>query len=506
MDESTVDTHAAPPGQEAQSPGSPPDPRRWKALIVLGLVQFMLVVDVTVVNVALPRIQHDLKFSQAGLAWVVNSYVIMAGGLLLLGGRLSDVFGRRRQFLIGVVVFALASVASGAAVNSSMLVTSRFVQGMGEALAAPAALGLIALLFTDPAERMKALGAWGGISGLAGVSGVVISGALTDLASWRWIFFINVPIGLVALLLVPRLVAESRMVREESRLDFTGAITATGGLIAVVFGLLQAASHPWGSVQVLLPLLGGIALLVLMVGIEARSAAPLIPLRFFTDRTRAVANVIALFFLAGFISYFFLLTLFQQQVLGFSPLKGGLAYVPFGLSMGVGVGIGAGLMSKTGIKPMLSVGFLGSAVALFMTGGIRADSSYASAVLPWMIMFGVFAGMAMPAIGVAALHGVTGQDSGLASGVQQAVQQVGGALGLATLVTLALRYSAGQIAHGTPAQVAITHGYALSLRLAGGMMAVSFVLVVLLMAPMKAEAPGGAPAEVEAGTPVPDLA
>src|SRR3954453_23516173 len=234
------------------------DPRRWKALAVLALIQFMLVLDITVVKVALPHIQEDLGFSRAGLAWVVNGYVLMAGGFLLLGGRLADIFGRRRLFLIGVALFAVASVSCGAAANPGMLVASRFLQGLGEALAAPASLGLIALLFPDPRERMKALGIWGGIAGLGGTTGTVISGVLVNYASWRWIFFVNLPVALFALLVVPRLVSESRMQRDaHSRPDFAGAVTGTAGLIAVVDGLLAAATHPWGSVNVLLPLLGG---------------------------------------------------------------------------------------------------------------------------------------------------------------------------------------------------------------------------------------------------------
>src|SRR5437763_6784423 len=227
-----------------------PDPRRWKALGVLALIQFMLVLDITVVTVALPQIQDDLGFSRAGLAWVVNGYVLMAGGLLLLGGRMADIFGRRKLFLIGVALFAVASATCGAAVNPGMLVASRFLQGVGEALAAPASLGLIALLFPDPRERMKALGLWGGIAGLGGTTGTVIGGVLVDLASWRLIFLVNLPVALLALVLVPRLVSESRMVRDSHRPDIAGAVTGTAGLIAVVDGLLEAASHPWGSWQV----------------------------------------------------------------------------------------------------------------------------------------------------------------------------------------------------------------------------------------------------------------
>jgi EmrB/QacA subfamily drug resistance transporter len=474
---STVSSQARFSGQQVVQP----DPRRWRALAVLGLIQFMLVLDVTVVNVALPRIQHDLGFSRPGLAWVVDGYVLMAGGLLLLGGRLADLFGRRRMFLAGVSLFALASAACGAAVAPAMLVSSRFVQGAGEALAAPASLGLIALLFTDPRERMKALGIWGGIAGLGGTSGTVISGALTDLASWRWIFYINLPVALIALIMVPRLVSESRMVRERHRVDFTGAIIGTGGLVAIVDGLLEAASHPWGSWPVLLPLLGGISLLSAAVAVEARSATPLIPLRFFANRTRVVANLAGLLFASAFFAYFFLMTLFQQQVLGYSPLKGGLSYLPFGLGIGAGIGIGTALMPRLGVKPLLAAGFAGAGAGLFMTSGIHVGSSYAAGVLPGMIVLGVFSGVTFPTSINAALHEVTGQDSSLASGVQNAMQAVGGAVGLACLVTLALRHAAGQVRRGVPPGVAATHGYVLSFRIGAALLAVGAVLVLVLL-------------------------
>jgi EmrB/QacA subfamily drug resistance transporter len=459
-----------------------PDPRRWKALGVLGLIQFMLILDVTVVNVALPRIQHDLKFSESGLAWVVNGYILMAGGLLLLGGRLADILGRRRLFLLGVAVFAIASATCGAAVDPSMLVVSRFLQGAGEAMAAPASLGLIALLFPDPRERMKALGMWGGIAGLGGTSGTVISGALVNYVSWRWIFFVNLPVAVFALLMVPRLVSESRMERRGThRPDFAGAITGTAGLIAVVDGLLQAASHSWGSDQVLLPLLGGVALLAAMVWIEARSDAPLIPLEFFRNRTRVVTNFTTLFFSAAFFSYFFLLTLFMQQVLRYSPIKAGLAYLPFGLSIGAGIGLGTALMPKVGVKPLLTGGYFLCATGLWLTSSIHIDTSYAGHILPGMIVLGLGSGISFPALGNASLHEVTGQDSSLASGVQNAMQQVGGALGLSCLVTLGLRHAAGQIRHGTDARVAATHGYVLAFHVGSVLLLIGGVLVLFLL-------------------------
>ncbi|MFL6238568.1 MAG: MFS transporter [Actinomycetes bacterium] len=482
---------------DAQGTTAQADPRRWKALAVLALIQFMLILDITVVNVALPRIKDDLNFTQSGLAWVVNGYVLMAGGFLLLGGRLADIMGRRRLFLWGVALFAVASAFCGAAVSPAMLVTSRFAQGLGEALAAPASLGLIALLFPDPRERMKALGIWGGIAGLGGTTGTVISGALVNYASWRWIFFVNLPVAVFALLVVPRLVDESRMKRGYGQPDYWGALTGTAGLVAVVDGLLQAANHPWGSWKVLLPLLGGFVLLFLMVWIEARSDAPLIPLSFFKNRTRVVTNFVTLFFSSSFFSYFFLLTLFMQQILGYSPLKGGLAYLPFGLTIGAGIGVGTGLMPRVGVKPIFAIGFLGDAVGMWLTSGISVHATYVNDILPGMMVLGFFSGMSFPAIGNAALHEVTGQDSSLASGVQNAMQQIGGAIGLSCLVTLALRHASGQIADGVAKAVALTNGYVLSFRIATVLLAIGGVLVLFLLEHVLAE-PRNPQAEITA--------
>ena len=457
------------------------DPRRWKALAVLGLIQFMLVLDITVVNVALPDIQKALHFSDSGLSWVVNGYVLMAGGLLLLGGRLADVFGRRRLFLIGVAVFAVASATCGLAQNPEMLVISRFAQGVGEALAAPASLGLIALLFPDPLERMKALGIWGGIAGLGGTSGTVISGFVTDLASWRWIFLINIPVALAALLIVPTLVSESRMEQDGRRPDYWGALTGTLGLIAVVDGLIEASKHSWGSSNVLLPLIGGLALIGLMLYIESVSHAPLIPLSFFRNRTRVVSNFTTLFFSSSFFTYFFLLTLFEQKVLDWSPIQGGLSYLPFGLSIGAGIGLGTALMPRVGVKPVLTAGFFGCALGLFLTSTITVDTSYVSHIMPGMIVLGLASGVCFPAFGNASLHEVTGQDSSLASGVQSAMQQVGGALGLATLATLALRHAADKIHDGVLAPVAFTDGYVLAFRIGAVSCLIGGVLILALL-------------------------
>ncbi len=456
------------------------DPRRWKALALLGAVQFMLVLDVTVVNVALPHIQADLGFSKPGLAWVVNGYVLMAGGLLLLGGRLADIVGRRRLFLVGVSLFAVASAACGAAQDPAMLVVSRFVQGAGEALAAPASLGLIAVLFPDPAERVKALGMWGGIAGLGGTSGTVISGLLVSYANWRWIFFVNVPVALVALIVTPRLVSESRMVRAAGgHPDYYGAATATGGLIALVDGLLNASKHAWGDWEVLLPLVGGLALLGLTVLIESRSADPLIPLEFFRNRTRVATNVVTLFFTSAFFSYFFMLTLFEQQVLQWSAVRGGLSYLPFGICIGMGIGLGTALMPKLGVKALLTAGFTLCAIGMFLTSRISIDSHYWAGIVPGMMILGFGSGICFPTIGNAALHEVTGQDSSLASGVQNAMQQVGGAIGLSCLVTIGIRHATGQIGAGVAAPIAITHGFVLAYDVSIGLFVAGALFVLV---------------------------
>jgi EmrB/QacA subfamily drug resistance transporter len=457
-----------------------PDARRWMALTVLAAMQFMLVMDVTVVTVALPKIQADLHFSHVGLAWVINGYVLMAGGFLLLGGRLSDLFGRRRLFLAGVLIFGAASAVCGAAVSSSMLVASRFVQGTGEALAGPAALGMIPVLFPDSRERMRALGVWGGIAALGGTSGSVISGALTNV-DWRWIFYINIPIAVFALLMVPRVLPESRAARAGRRVDVPGAVTATGGLVAVVYGLLQAASHPWGSWRVLLPLFGGVALLLVMVALETRVADPLIPLRFFTNRTRVTSNVVSLALFVAFMGYVVLLTWYMQQVLGYSPLKTGLLWLPLGAGIGAGMGVSTALMPRIGVKAMLAIGLLGSAGGLLAASYIHVTSSYPSAMLPGIVLFGVFSGICYPGLINGALHQVTGQDSGLASGVQTAFQQIGTAVGLATLVTLALRYAGDRIRIGVSPGIAQTDGYAAAFRVGAIVLVAAAVLVLALL-------------------------
>ena len=467
-------------------PGGPgADPKRWRALAVLLLVQFMLILDVSVVNIALPAIQRDLGFTRAGLTWVVDSYVLMAGSLLLLGGRLGDVFGRRRLFLVGVSVFGVASVACGLAADPGTLVAARFAQGLGEALAAPAAFGLIALLFTDTRERTKAIGLFGGISGLAGTSGPILSGALVEYASWRWIFLLNIPVAVAALVLVPRLVrADALRAPGSARgLDVPGAVLATSGLTGVVYGLIEAASHPWSSTRVLLPLLGGLVVVGLFVLSQARARTPLLPLRFLQERTRVSGNLVTLLFFSVFFSQFFITTLYLQDVLGFSALRTGLGFLPFGVAVGVALAVATSLLPRVGFRPVLVAGLLLSLAGVLLFTRITADGSYLTQVLPASVVFALGSGLCLPTLGNAAVHRVTEQDAGLASGVQQALQQIGGAVGLAVLVTLALRAAEDAVQTGTDPGVAITDGYVLALRVGAGVLVAAVGLAAALLRP-----------------------
>ncbi len=456
----------------------PADPRRWRALGVLALMQFMLVLDITVVNVALPHIRADLGFSRAGLAWVVDAYVLMAGGLLLLGGRLADLLGRRRMFLVGVTLFAVASALSGAALVPGMLVASRFAQGAAEALAAPAAFGLVALLFPDAKERAKAIGMFGGVAGLGGTLGPVISGLILQGLSWRWIFFINIPVAVVAIVAVTRLVDESRAASTtRARPDVAGAVLATAGLISLVYGLIQAATRAWGSPVVVGPIVAGALVLVGFVVREHLAANPLVPLRFFANRTRVTANVVTLCFSSVFFTLFFLLTLYLEGVQHYSALRTGLAYLPFGIAISAGIGVAAQLVTRVGVKALLGVGFVLGAVGVLSLTRIGVHGSYVGQVLPGLVLMAFGSGLCFSGFSNASVHGVSTEDASLASGVQNAVQQVGGAIGLAVLATIALRHATAAVHQGVTSSAASTAGYVLAFRIGAVVMLVGAVAV-----------------------------
>ncbi len=480
MTQSRTLTRESETGRSVGAGPVPPDPRRWRALGVIALVQFILVLDITVVNVALPHIQTDLHFSRAGLAWVVDGYVLTAGGLLLLGGRLSDLLGRRRMFVTGLLVFVAASALSGAAVDPGMLVGSRFLQGAGEALASPAAFGLVALLFTNPKERASAIGIFGGVAGLGGTLGPVLSGVLISAASWRWIFFVNIPVGIFAVLATTRMVDESRAERVGGahRPDLVGAVLGTAGLAGIVYGFISAANDSWTSIQVVASLALGVVALAAFVLRERYAPDPLVPAGFLRNGTRVSANIACVFFASVFFTLFFLLTLYWQEVEHYSTLTTGVAYLPFGVVIGLGIGVSSALVTRIGPKPLLTAGSLFVAAGVLMMSRITVHGSYLDQTLPALVIAAFGSGLSFAAFGNASMHDVSGQDASLASGVQSTSQQIGGAVGLAVLATLALRHTKSAMAHGVSASLASTQGTVLAFRVA----AVVAVAGALLMA------------------------
>ncbi|MFI7232027.1 MFS transporter [Nonomuraea angiospora] len=409
-------------------------------MIVLCLVQFMLVLDDTVVNVALPSIRDELGFSASGLPWVVNAYFLAFGGLLLLCGRMADLLGRRRVFLVGVALFGVASLACGLAREPWQLVIGRFVQGAGSAMAGPAAMSMITLLYPGPGERARALGIWGGIAALGGTSGLVLSGALTDLVSWRWIFLINLPVVAVALASLPRLVPESRAPGRR-RLDVPGAVLVTGAAVSLVYGLLRSGETGWSD-----PLVIGAVVLsaVLAVGFlvaESRAAAPLVPGSFLASRTRAVANGATLLFSMAMYAMSFLLMIQVQTALGYSPLLAGIAYLPYGAGILAGMWLSSRVSLRIGTRWALLLAFLVNIAGLLLLSGVAAGDSYAAHVLPGMLILSVGNGLSLPVMAVAAVDGTTEEDAGLGSALFTSVQQIGGAVGVAALAVMG--YSGG---------------------------------------------------------------
>ncbi|MEU0479409.1 MFS transporter [Streptosporangium sp. NPDC006013] len=409
-------------------------------MIVLCLVQFMLVLDDTVVNVALPSIRDELGFSTSGLPWVVNAYFLAFGGLLLLCGRMADLLGRRRVFLIGVALFGMASLACGLAQEPWQLVIGRFVQGAGSAMASPAAMSMITLLYPGPEERAKALGIWGGIAALGGTSGLVLSGALTDLVSWRGIFLINLPIVAVALALLPRLVPESRAPGRR-HLDVPGAVLVTGATVALVYGLLRAGETGWSDPIVIGAVVLSAALAVAFLVVESRAVAPLVPGSFLASRTRAVANGATLLFSMAMYAMSFLLMIQIQTALGYSPLLAGIAYLPYGAGILAGMWLSSRISLRIGTRWALLLAFLVNIAGLLLLSGVAAGDSYAAHVLPGMLILSVGNGLSLPVMAAAAVDGTTEEDAGLGSALFTSVQQVGGAVGVAALAIMG--YSGG---------------------------------------------------------------
>jgi EmrB/QacA subfamily drug resistance transporter len=432
---------------------------RWIALIVLCLGDLMIVLDTTIVNVALPSIRADLHFSETSLAWVVNAYLLTFGGFLLLGGRLGDLFGHRRLFLVGLVLFTLASVACGLSTTKGLLVGARAVQGVGGAIVSAVALSLIMTLFTEPADRAKAMGIFGFVLSGGGTIGVVLGGVLTDVLSWHWIFLVNVPIGIVVYALSLRLLPAGRGIAE-GRVDVAGALTVTVSLMLAVYAIVNGNQEGWTSGQTLGLLAAAAVLLAVFLGIEERVRSPLVPLGLFRLRNIWTSNVVGVLWAAAMFAWFFISALYLQQVLGYSPLKVGLAFLPATVIMGAfSISLSAKLVMRFGIKKPLTTGLLLAAIGLVLYVRAPVDGSFVVDVLPSMILLGCGAGMAFNPVLLAAMSDVAPEESGLASGVVNTSFMMGGALGLAILASLAASRTDSLRASGHGELAALTGGY-----------------------------------------------
>jgi EmrB/QacA subfamily drug resistance transporter len=411
--------------------------RRWIALILLCSAQFVVVLDASIVNVALPTIKEALGFTESSIAWVVNAYVLTFGGFLLLGGRMADLLGRRRVFMFGLVLFALASLAGGLASSTGQLIAARAVQGLGAAILSPAALSIVATTFRDGAERNKALGIWGAVAGSGGAAGVLLGGVLTEGLGWEWVLWVNVPIGIAAAAIAPSLIAESRNEDEVRHFDLAGAFTITLGLSALVFALLDAEDAGWGSAQTIGTLVASAVLLTAFVAIERRSRAPLVPFSIFRLRTITGANVVGVLVGASLFSMFFFISLYMQQVLGYSPIHAGLSYLPLAVSIILSAGIASNLVTRVGFKPILAAGMALIAAGLVWFSQISTHGSFLADILGPSLLAAVGLGFAFVPVTIAAVSGVEDREQGLASGLINTSQQVGGALGLAVLAAIA---------------------------------------------------------------------
>jgi EmrB/QacA subfamily drug resistance transporter len=434
--------------------------RRWLALYVLCLGDLMIVLDTTIVNVALPSIRTDLGFSEASLAWVVNAYVLTFGGFLLLGGRLGDLFGHRRLFLIGITLFTAASLACGIATSQEFLVGARAVQGIGGAIVAAVALSLIMTLFTEPSERAKAMGVIGFVAAGGGSVGVLLGGVLTDVLNWHWVFLVNLPVGIAVFALCLVLLPSGRGLATAARLDVGGAVTVTASLMIAVYAIVNGNEKGWTSGQTLGLLAVAAALMAVFLAIEARVREPLVPLRLFRLRNVATANVVGVLWSAAMFAWFFLSALYLQLVLGYSSLEVGLAFLPATLIMGsFSLGLSAKLVMRYGIRGPVAVGMLLVAIGLALFARAPVDGSFVIDVLPSMVVLGLGVGMAMNPVLLAAMSDVGPSESGLASGLVNTSFMMGGALGLAVLASIAASRAEGSTGSSDEHLAALTAGY-----------------------------------------------
>ena len=472
------------------------DRRRWMALIVLCVGMLMIILDSTIVNVALPSIQEDLGFSQSSLAWVVNAYLIAFGGLLLLAGRVGDLIGRRIVFLVGLAVFTTASLVCGLAQSQEVLVGARFIQGVGGALTSGVILGIIVTMFTEPREQGRAIGVYSFVASAGASIGLLAGGVLTQAIDWHWIFFVNIPIGLATGLFALRLVDKDEGIGLDRGADVLGAALVTVALMLGVYTILEAGDYGWGSLRTLGFGAIAIGLLAAFVARQARTANPLVPLRIFRSRNVSGANIVQMLMVAGLFGMFFLGVLYLQGILGYDAIETGLAFLPVSVLIGVlSLGFSPRLNERFGARAVLLVGLVLLVAALGLFARAPLDAGYVVDLLPTMILFGIGAGLAFPALMTLAMSGATAEDSGLASGLVNTSLQVGGAVGLAVLATLAGTRTENLLADGEPAAEALTGGYRFAFVVAAGIVAVA---VVLASTVLRSEARAAEEAQAEA--------
>jgi EmrB/QacA subfamily drug resistance transporter len=475
------------------------DRRRWMALVVLCVGMLMIILDSTIVNVALPSIQDDLGFSQSNLAWVVNAYLIAFGGLLLLAGRVGDLIGRRVVFLVGLAVFTSASLVCGLAQSQEVLVGARFVQGIGGALTSGVILGIIVTMFTEPREQARAIGVYSFVASAGASIGLLAGGVLTQAIDWHWIFFVNLPIGIATAALALRLVDKDEGIGLHGGADVLGAVLVTVALMLGVYTILEAGDYGWGSLRTLGFGAVAIALLAAFVVRQARLDNPLVPLRMFRSRNVTGANVVQMLMVAGLFGMFFLGVLYLQGILGYDAIETGLAFLPVSVLIGVlSLGFSPRLNERFGAKAVLLVGLVLLAAALALFARAPLDAVYAVDLLPSMILFGIGAGLCFPALMTLAMSGATPSDSGLASGLVNTSLQVGGAVGLAVLATLSATRTENLLAEGESTAEALTGGYRFSFVVAAGIVVAALgVASTVLRSEARAAAEAAAQAEAE---------
>ncbi len=472
---------------------------RWYALALVCVAQFMVVLDVAIVNVALPSIKDSLDFSQENLQWVVSAYTLTFGGFLLLGGRAADLLGRRSVFMAGLAVFTVASLACGLAQSEAWLIAARTVQGLGAAIVSPATLSIITDLFDEGAERNKALGIWGAIGAVGAAAGVLAGGILTSGLGWEWIFFVNVPVGIAAFAASPSLLPRGRRIASGlRRFDVPGAVTVTSSLVLLVYAIVKANDVGWASARTIAEFAVAAALMGAFVWIEARASAPLVPLAFFRNRTPTGANVVSLLMGGSIFAMFFLLSLYMQQVLDYSALQAGVAYLAVALTTIFTAGLASQLVTRVGVRPILAIGMTVATIGLLYFTRVSVHGHYWTDLLPGFLITALGLGFSFVPLSIAALEGVVEREAGLASGLLNTSQQIGGALGVAIITAAVTARTTDVAAAGAAVPDSLTQGFQRGFFVGAVFSAIGAVVTLLVIRPGKEPAPEAEPAPAEA--------